>query len=111
MILSVIKDTISLVCLSKCGKNLVCAGSCGTTALWKKIGNRWKYEKLIFKQNSAPTAMVMHSKANRIVLAFANYTVGLFRNFQTVCVQVLDLDLLELLPFRTIVVILCPQFP
>ncbi|KAG4075374.1 hypothetical protein HA402_003165 [Bradysia odoriphaga] len=71
----VIKDTISLVCLSKCGKYLVCVGTCGTTAVWTNKGNGWSYVKQISNANCAPTAIAMHSKTNRIVLAFADYKI------------------------------------
>ncbi|XP_037034605.1 U3 small nucleolar RNA-associated protein 4 homolog [Bradysia coprophila] len=71
----VIKDTIRLIYLSKCGKYLVCVGTCGTTAVWTNKGNRWSYLKQISKQNCVPTAIAMHSKTNRIVLAFADYKI------------------------------------
>ena len=83
MILLAINDSIILVYLSKCGKYFVCAGACGTTTVYKNNDNRWSLLKTIEKQNSAPTAIAMHNKTNRLVLAFADYKVRKFTEGKT----------------------------
>lgn len=72
---SVIKDTISLVCLSQCEQYFVCSGSCGVTAVWSRKGSDWSYLNTIVKSQYAVTAMAIHNKCSRIVLAFSDYKV------------------------------------
>lgn len=76
--ISEISDTISIVCLSKCEQYFVCAGTCGTTAVWTNKKNRWSYYKTISKSKYAPTAMAIHNKSCRIVLAYSDYKVKIF---------------------------------
>lgn len=74
----VINDSISVLCLSECERYLVCAGACGTTAIWRKNKNRWSHFKNLPKRDCAPTAITINNKSSRIVLAFPDYKV---RNF------------------------------
>ncbi|KAJ6644304.1 U3 small nucleolar RNA-associated protein 4 like [Pseudolycoriella hygida] len=67
------KDTISLVCLSKCNKYLICADVCGIVAVWKCAKNRWAPYKNLPNRNYPPTAIAIHG--NRIVLAFPDYKI------------------------------------
>lgn len=74
---AVIKDTLSLLTTSKCGKYLVCAGTCLNIAVFQsnKKNGKWIHHLNLPKYNAQPTAIAIHENSPLLVVTFADSKV------------------------------------
>lgn len=72
-----IKSTIIHLVVSKCGRYLVCAGSCCNITVFKssKKSGAWKHHINLPKYNLPPTAIALHQKSPLLVAAFSDSKV------------------------------------